>query len=183
MTLGHLICLGNELVCDDGVGFRVGRIIRRLPDPPEVRITFRQGVALELPELLQPGEPTLVVDAMLTGAPPGTVHLLDLDQVSDLAASHVAGHAAGLAEALAVTRCIAPERLPNKFSVLGVEVLVLDRYGVTLSAPVRRALPELVGRALRWFCAAPDRVALAEELARGSMHIDPDPADILDISS
>ena len=80
----RILCLGNELVSDDGVGIRVGRVLAQLPLPAGVTVEFQLGIGLELMDSLRPAEELIIVDAAQTGAPPGTCHITELDVEANL---------------------------------------------------------------------------------------------------
>jgi hydrogenase maturation protease len=80
----------------------------------------------------------IVVDAVASGAPAGTVHRLD--PVGDpLPAEFARGstHAFGLAETIELARTL--DRLPPRITVYGIEGTDF-RAGDELSAPVRAAV-------------------------------------------
>ena len=163
----RVLCLGNELVRDDGVGLRVGRILAALELPAGVRVELRRCLGMELLEQLAPDEDLVLVDATRTGAPAGACRVLTHDDVSSLALPPFCSHGVGLSEVLAVAARLTPERLPRRLVLVGVEAEVLDRYGTALSDPVRDAIPRAVDAVLEAL-GAPDAlrrqgVALAEQ--------------------
>ena len=88
----------------------------------------------------------LLVDAVRSGAAPGTIHELDASS-EPLPRWRRSGstHAVGLAEAIELARRLG--RLPEIVIVFGVEGVSWN-LGEPLSGPVSGALPELV-RAVR----------------------------------
>ena len=44
----RIVCVGNELVSDDGLGIRVGRALQRLPLPAGVEVVFAADIGLDL---------------------------------------------------------------------------------------------------------------------------------------
>jgi hydrogenase maturation protease len=173
-----IVCMGNELVADDGIAIRVGRALRRLGLPPSVRVEFQPHLGLDLIDLFRPGERFVLVDAMQTGAPPGTCRALDLAEVEELAGTPFCCHAMGLPEVLTVVRRVAPERLPTGLSFVGVEAAILDRFDPALSPEVAAALPGAVETVLRLLDAPADLVERGRALGRELSTFVPDPLDV-----
>lgn len=140
----RVVCLGNELVCDDGVGIRVGRVLRALPLPDNIRVEMCPYVGIEMLGVFHGGEHLVVVDATVTGAPAGTCRTMVVDEIESLAQRPVCCHGLGVAEVLAAARRLDPARVPLSIRLVGIEASVLDRFGTRLSPPLQRALPDAV---------------------------------------
>ena len=145
----RILCLGNEIVSDDGVGIRVGRVIDGLALPDGVTVEFSMGLGFELVESLCPGEQLIIVDAMQIGEEPGTCKVMEMSEVEALAATPFCCHGVGLAEILKLARKLAPDRVPSRMAVVGVEAAVLDRFGTTMSPAIKDAVPGAVDTVLR----------------------------------
>lgn len=178
MSRVRIVCLGNELVADDGIGVRVGRVLAGLSLPPEIVVEFLHGVGLELLDGLSAEEALLVVDATQTGAPVGTVQFFELEAVEQMAQTPYCCHGMGLAEVLALGQRLAPERLPKRAAVLGIEAKILDRFDTQLSPEVAAALPEAVDQALAYAGADGKLRQAARQQAEKLKHWTPNPADV-----
>ncbi len=135
MTEALVVCIGNDLVADDGVGHAVfGELQRRtLPENVSLKLLGLGGMAL-LHEFA--GEKILiVVDAVQFGVAPGTVHLLEWDDLPD-AGSHVSCHGIGIREAIEVSRKLFPENTPENVYLVGIEGQCFDQLGEGLTAEV-----------------------------------------------
>jgi hydrogenase maturation protease len=130
------------MVRDDGIGIRVGRVLRELDLP--VTVELRRCMGLELLDELRADERIIVVDATRTGRAAGTCHVLDLTRATSLASQPYCCHGMGLVEVLDVVSRVAPERIPPRLVIVGIEAGDLTEYGTSLSPPVRDALPEAV---------------------------------------
>ncbi|MEQ8716126.1 MAG: hydrogenase maturation protease [Acidimicrobiales bacterium] len=140
-----VIGVGNRWRGDDGVGPAVIDLLRadgRL-DTTVADLAELDGEATRLVDAMAHRSLAVVVDAMRSGAAPGTVRSLvagevDLPTTTSLS-SHGAGvaHAAGLAAAL--------DRMPDRLVVIGVEISATADEG-PLSAEVTAALPEAAAR-------------------------------------
>ena len=86
-----------------------------------------------------------MVDAVSSGAEPGTIHRLDaLTERLPAELSRGSTHAFGLAEAVELARAL--ERLPGRLLVFGIEGKRFDA-GAGLSPEVEQAAVEACGRA------------------------------------
>lgn len=138
--------LGHPDRGDDAVGPRVVRLLAR-------RVTTGDGVRtgtgvepLTLLDLLEPGDGLVLVDAVRTGAPAGTVLVRDLTaDPLPATGSPASGHLLGLDQVLALAGAV--DRLTGPVHLVGVEAERFD-HGAGLSAPVRAAVPEAVDAVL-----------------------------------
>ena len=140
-----VVCIGNELVADDGVGWAVYQELRRLELPQGVRLVFLGLGGIDLLEELDGEELLLVVDGVQLGAPPGTVHRLCWEDLPQAPARPVSGHGIGVREAITIGRRLYPQRVPGKTVLIGIEGRCFDRLGQGLSPEVARVVPEVVG--------------------------------------
>jgi hydrogenase maturation protease len=128
-----VVGLGNAWRGDDGAGPAVARA---LGDDP--RVVVLEGEPIGLIEAWAGAQDVVVVDAVSSGAAPGTVHRLDAG-AAPLPATLARGstHAFGLAETIELARTL--DRLPPRLTVYGIEGQDF-RAGDQLSAPVRTAV-------------------------------------------
>jgi len=136
MSTPLVICVGNPYRRDDGVGLAIMDAL-----PAAVRAVEATGEPTALLNLWA-GEPRVVlVDAMSTGAAPGTVHVLACREGRwDTAPPSASASTHGLGVAEAVGLGLALGDLPNEVLLVGVEVADTSQ-GVGLSAPVAAAVP------------------------------------------
>jgi hydrogenase maturation protease len=137
-----LIGIGNPQRGDDGVGWAfVDHVADTLP--PGAMAHKIPGDATALLEAFQHSPCIWVIDAVHSGAPPGTLHWLDA-HTGPLPAewfSSVSTHDFGLAEAVELARTL--DQLPPALHILGIEGSNFEP-GTTLSVPVRQALPAAI---------------------------------------
>jgi hydrogenase maturation protease len=134
-----LIGVGHDGRCDDAAGVRAARLVRALLWP-RARVIECAGGATALLEAWQ-GEPeVVVVDAMCSGSPIGTVRRMDASR-EPLNAELFRGstHGLGLAEAVELARSLG--RLPSSLVVFGIEGIDFG-IGTRLSFPVECAVRE-----------------------------------------
>jgi hydrogenase maturation protease len=125
--------LGNEWRCDDGVGIEVAR---------RVGGRVLEGEPIALVDALADEEHVVVVDAVSSGAEPGTIFRFEAGDEPLPAPLFGASstHALGLAEAVELARSLG--RLPRRVLVYGVEGESFG-FGQGLSAPVAEAADRL----------------------------------------
>jgi hydrogenase maturation protease len=136
-----VIGVGNRFGRDDGIGPAVIDRVRQLC--PHTATIEADGEAARLVEAWDDADLVVLVDAVRSGAPPGTAHRLVMERGAspgDLGApaSPTSSHAAGVAEAWALGAAL--DRIPGRLVVLGVEGADFGP-GYRLSNEVARAVP------------------------------------------
>jgi len=137
-----LIGLGNPLVTDDSVGLRIVEALRpQLADRPEIEVTEDYWGGLRLMERMEGYDAAVVVDAIVTGAPPGTIHRLKPGDIPTQRSA--SAHDVTLPTALDFGRQHGL-RLPDNSRILlvGVEAEDILSFGETLTPAVAAALPQ-----------------------------------------
>lgn len=138
--LARVVGLGNALRGDDAVGLIVARRLRELA--PVIDVLELSGEPAELLEALgSGGDHVVLVDAVCSGAPPGTVHRLDASETALAVEARRTSHGLGLAETIELGRAL--ERLPSRLHVIGIEGWSFE-LGAPLSPAVARAADALV---------------------------------------
>lgn len=139
--------LGNILLRDDGAGVHALRRFRERISHGELAVEV--GVnPLAATHLLAAARRIIVFDALLAGAPPGTVSVLPMEDLRD-SGVHGSLHELGLIQALRLVRADQPP-----VTLVAVEPAVID-YGLDLSPPVAAALPAMVAAAAAAIASAP----------------------------
>ena len=139
-----IVCIGNELMADDGVGRVVYEHLREQSLPERVRLRFLGLGGIDLLEELAGEELLIVVDGVQLGAPAGTVHQLGWDRLPATSPRPVSGHGIGIREAIGVGWILYPDRVPQKICLIGIEGSCFTELGGGLSEAVARAVPRAV---------------------------------------
>jgi hydrogenase maturation protease len=140
-----IIGLGNEYRRDDAVGLVVARRVREAA-PESVRVLEESGEGAGLMESWQDADAVILIDAVHSGAKPGTLHRLDAHaQPITKKFFRFSTHAFGVAEAVELARALG--RLPPRLIVYGVEGKRFEA-GVGLSPEVEAAVQAVVERVL-----------------------------------
>ena len=133
-----VIGCGNLTRGDDRAGLE---FVRRLRPQVCAQYTAREmpQLSVDLLELFKEAETILFVDAVETGAPAGTLHLVPLPYagIQTRSLSKVSGHGWGLKEVLELALSLGRE-IP-RLALLGIELESVEP-GEPLSSPVREAV-------------------------------------------
>jgi hydrogenase maturation protease len=143
-----VIGLGNPILGDDGVGWRVAEeVAQKMANRPEVGVDTASLGGLSLMERLTGYERVILIDAIFTGTKPvGTVSQFTLSDIPDLTAGHSASaHDTSLRNALNVGRGMNMS-LPEDNDVMIVAIEAENVYDFTeeLSPAVAAAVPQVV---------------------------------------
>lgn len=167
LQAGHVICLGNELASDDGVGMRVGRALERMQLPSQVTLRYYPQIDLDLIDDFLTARRVIVCDATWTGQQPGSVTVRDARGAAELSRSvPYCCHGIGLTDLIAIASEVDQRVLSKRIHVVGVEAMVLDRFGTELSAPVMEALPLALQEVLRLLGATEGLLNSARAMAK-----------------
>jgi hydrogenase maturation protease len=115
----QVIGVGNPWRGDDAAGLLAARQLRDLA-PPGAEVAELEGEPISLLDAWEGAASVIVVDAVSSGAPVGTVHRVDA--LSERLPGPLAGpstHTLGLAEAIELGRAL--DRLPPGLIVYGIE--------------------------------------------------------------
>ena len=136
----RVLCLGNDLLADDGAGPEVARQLRRTLPNLNVVATAESG--LYLLDYIQGCDRLIVIDSIASaGAEPGTVH--QLGEADLQTAPGDSPHYVGLLDTLAIGRNLGM-RMPDTVVVLAVEAEDLTTVGGPMTAAVRQCLPHVI---------------------------------------
>jgi len=157
-----VVGLGNPILGDDGVGWRViAEVERRLlaagtgpgaapsdGSGPGVATACLSLGGLSLMEHLIGYRRAIIVDAVRGAGSPGTIDVLPLEAFAEARSGHVASaHDATLSAALELGRGLGAV-LPETVWVVGVKVERLDEFSEALSPAVAGAVPAAAQRVL-----------------------------------
>ncbi|HKN24158.1 MAG TPA: hydrogenase maturation protease [Candidatus Acidoferrum sp.] len=133
--------LGNLLLSDDGVGPTILEQFAHCSDRWSSEVEFVDGgtQGLALLGQLAGRRAVIIVDALQTGAPPGTVYRLTLNDLREISPGRAnSGHEGNAGELLAAAQLLGD--LPDRLFVVGVEPERIAT-GLGLSPAVQQALP------------------------------------------
>jgi hydrogenase maturation protease len=132
-----VIGVGNPWRRDDAAGLVVARRLRETL-PTEVEVREKAGEPTALIDAFDGADVLWLVDAVSSGAEPGTVHRVDAaERPLPAELFRTSTHHFGLAEAVELARALG--RLPRTAVVLGIEGASFEA-GEGLSPPVEAAV-------------------------------------------
>lgn len=149
-----IVGLGNPILGDDGVGWKVAEDVRKqlaspLPLRPSPTARGGEGVDVELLSLggislmehLIGYQRAILIDAVTSAEGAGSVIVCRLDEMPDALAFHMtSAHDTSLQNALKLGRAMGAD-LPEQVTVVGITAQHVYEFGEELSAQVARAIP------------------------------------------
>lgn len=135
-----IVGLGNPILGDDGIGWRVAEAVRALAPPVEIDCLALGG--LSLMERLIDYDRAIIIDAIQTQEGEiGQVYTLGLDELPNFSAGHTtAAHDTSLATALNLGRSMGA-RLPSEVTIVAIEAKRVYDFSENLTPAVEKAIP------------------------------------------
>lgn len=140
--------IGNLLWADEGFGVRcVEALAAGWRFAPGVQLVDGGTQGLYLLQHVQAARRLLILDAIDYGLPPGTLKLVEGDEVPQfLGAKKMSLHQTGFQEVLALARFTG--HWPQELLLVGCQPAELEDFGGSLTAPVRAAMAPALALAL-----------------------------------
>ncbi|MCX6004228.1 MAG: hydrogenase maturation protease [Chloroflexi bacterium] len=132
--------IGNPILGDDGVGFRVIEALQPLIPQGEITLTSSDVSGLALLDYVVDFDEVIIVDAIQTvNGKPGDIYVLN---VGDLRTSKhtISPHDVDLQTALELGK-ILKLKLPGKINIVAIEIPEVSEFSEELSAPVEESVP------------------------------------------
>jgi hydrogenase maturation protease len=129
-----VIGVGNPFRCDDAAGLEVARRLRSVPAHESSLGGF------ELMDLWQQADEVIIVDAIHSGAPAGTIRRFDPLEQPLPSGAFASSHTIGVVETIEMARQLG--RLPASMAVYGIEAESVET-GTTISPPVAAAIEQV----------------------------------------
>lgn len=134
--------IGNLLLSDEGVGVRAIQALEARWHFPD-NITLMDGgtAGMELMEYMASRELLIVIDAVRADYPPGSVFVLEDEQIPALFSKRISPHQLGLCDVLMALRLTG--EYPKKLFLVGITPESLDP-GMTLTDTISQQLPGIM---------------------------------------
>ena len=138
-----VVGLGNPILGDDGVGWRVAEEVKKQlpPDPPvDVDCLSLGGVSL-MEHLIGYGR-AILIDAFALEEPVGSILILKLSDLPNYSAFHTtSAHDTSLQTAIEMGKSMGAQ-LPDDVTVVGIATKRVSDFSKSLSPPVAEAVPQ-----------------------------------------
>jgi hydrogenase maturation protease len=137
-----ILCLGNPLLGDEGIGVRVAEELKGLELPDGVSVVGGGTAGLRLISLMEGYQRVIIVDAADMGHPPGRVVRFTPSEVQlEMVEAPLSLHQIGLVEALALAEAL--EVAPGELVIIGVQPGRVEMSG-ELSPEMEGAIPQII---------------------------------------
>jgi hydrogenase maturation protease len=148
-----ILGLGNPLVTDDSVGLRVVEELKPLlADRSDVEVSEDYWGGLRLMERMIGFDRAIVVDAIHTGAPPGTIHWLTPDGIATQRSA--SAHDVNLSTALEFGRHAGASLPENRcIRLVGIEAEDTLTFGERCTPAVQAAISHAAAAVLKILAA------------------------------
>ena len=148
-----VIGIGQTLRGDDGAGLEAVQLWKQTyplsANHEHVRVELAELPGVGLLAMLAGAQCAILVDAVRSGAQPGTIHLLSEAEVVTQSMGGTSAHGWGVAETLSLGRKLTPDKLPDQIRLIGIEAGELG-MGQPLSPLVTAALPRVASQIEQW---------------------------------
>ena len=135
-----VIGIGNLLRADDGVGVHVVDRLRR--ERPDIESVDLSTANLEILDYVRNRARVVIVDAMRSGAEPGTVRRMGLEELRG--AGFRDSHGLDLGGLIRLGWVLYPDEMPGRLVIIGVEAGDVDSFTCELTEKVERAVPGVI---------------------------------------
>jgi len=138
-----VIGLGNPILGDDGVGWRVAEEVHQQLDPDlHVDLDYLSLGGISLMEHLVGYERVILIDAFFSDEEPGSIKVSKLDDIPNYSAFHITSvHDTSLQNAMKLGRELGAD-LPEDVLVVGISTKQVYDFCEELSPPVADAIPK-----------------------------------------
>ena len=132
-----VVGLGNPILGDDGVGWRVAEQIRQQVEPGrQVDVDCLSLGGISLMEHLIGYERAILIDAFISEDPPGAVRVSKLCDLPNYSAFHITSvHDTSLQNAIKLGKSLGA-KLPDDVIVVGISAKYVYDFSEELSEPV-----------------------------------------------
>ncbi len=140
-----VIGLGNPILGDDGVGWRVAEDIKSPVDLSlniNVDIDYLAVGGISLMEHLIGYDRVILIDAFISDNEPGSIMVSTLNGLPDCSMFHMTStHDTSLQNAMKLGRALGA-RLPDDVTIVGISIRPVFDFCQELSAPLQKSIPK-----------------------------------------
>jgi hydrogenase maturation protease len=134
--------VGSILMTDEGIGIRaVEELLRRYRFPENVEVLDGGTSGIELLSYISGKDYLIIIDAIKSGNPPGTVLKVEGEDVPARFRTRISPHQLGISDLLAAATLT--DEIPKQLVLFGIEPKEIV-LGIGLSEEVRSSLDRLI---------------------------------------
>ncbi len=130
-----IICIGNELIADDAVGFEIYHQLAGC----NARLEYCGVGGIDMLPLLEGETDLIVVDAVQLGAAPGTIHVIPWNLLPG-GSNAISAHGLGLRETIEIGNLLYPQVMPEHITLVGIEGRCFNRTREYMTGDVQDAI-------------------------------------------
>jgi len=145
-----VVGLGNPILGDDGVGWKVAEEVKRQLSSPQAPLSRGEGHYIDVEFLSLGGislmehligyEHAILIDAIASDREPGSIITSKLSELPDVSALHIASvHDTSLQNALKLGKAMGAD-LPEQVTVVGIATKHVYDFSEELSLPVAQSV-------------------------------------------
>lgn len=137
-----VVGLGNPILGDDGVGWKVAeQIAKQLTPDQHIDVDCVSLGGISLMEHLIGYDRVVLIDAFSSDAPTGSISVLKLDQLPNYSAFHITSiHDTSLQNAIELGKSMGAH-LPDDVTIVGIATKHIYDFSEELSSPVVKVVP------------------------------------------
>lgn len=132
--------IGNYLMGDEGVGVHTALRLQKQSLPADVEVVDGGTGGFHLLQYFEEHATVILIDATLDDNPPGTIRLIQPRFAQDFPRA-MSTHDIGLRDMVNALQLL--NKMPKIFLFV-VSIASIQQQGIDLTAPIERALPELL---------------------------------------
>lgn len=140
-----VVGLGNPVLGDDGVGWRIAEEVHNRLDPVlHINVDYLSLGGISLMEHLIGYQRVILVDAFYSDEEPGLIKVSKLEELPNYSAYHItSAHDTSLQNALKLGRDLGAN-LPEEIIVVGITTKHVYDFSQELSPPIEKAISKAV---------------------------------------
>jgi hydrogenase maturation protease len=149
-----ILCIGNLLLSDEGVGVHVAHKLMDMNLPKGVSVVEGGTDGFRLLNVITDADRLIVVDAIKGGADPGSIYRFDINEVKNCPSGFKTSvHQIGILEVINMSGLIG--KTPHT-TVIGVEPKSFE-MGMELSPEIKEKMPRIIELILDELKTPPDK--------------------------
>ena len=137
-----VIGLGNPILGDDGVGWRVAEEVKARLTSSQADVECLSLGGISLMERLIGYERAILIDAFISEKEPGSLTVSNLNELPNYSAFHITSvHDTSLQNAIKLGKSLGA-KLPDDVTVVGISAKYVYDFSEELSQPVSESVPK-----------------------------------------